>query len=186
MHFKEGWYSNRRDYNKNQRSPLKRFHSEQMFRVRRILIKLYYRLHSDDYWEIMQCIPKYRQERVKMNLFADMSSERYKHILNSFDLYQTIDVNKDIYRIFRKIQLILRSYLSLRAPMHLQSWCGAIALFIFLMSTQIPAIHRAVTAFSMCLSSRLQQDSPQLFCLSRVFLSSLFCISQLHSLWLQK
>lgn len=129
---------------------------------------------------------KIQARKVKINLFSDMNSERYKYIFNSFDLYQMIDVNKVIYRIFRKIQLILRSYLSLRAPMHLQSWCGAIALFIFLMSTQIPAIHRAVTAFSMCLSSGLQQDSPQLFCLSRVFLSSLFCISQLHSLWLQK
>lgn len=142
------------------------------------------------FWRLLentQRIQKCERERVKMNLFSDRNSERRrKYVFHSFDLYQRIDAAKAKYRIFRKIRLILRSYLSLSVRLHLQNWCGAIALFIFLMSTQIPAIRRAVTAFSMCLSSGLQQDSPQLFCLSCVFLSSLFCISQIHSLWLQK
>lgn len=124
----------------------------------------------------------------KLIFFLPMNSERCKYIFNTFDLYQMIDVDKGKYRIFRKPQIILRSYLFffLSVAVHLQNWCGVITLFIFLTSTQIPAIRRAVTAFSMCLSSRLQQDSPQLFCLSCVFLSSLFCISQIHSLLLQK
>lgn len=123
----------------------------------------------------------------KLIFFLPMNSERCKYIFNTFDLYQMIDVDKGKYRIFRKPQIILRSYLFfLSVAVHLQNWCGVITLFIFLTSTQIPAIRRAVTAFSMCLSSRLQQDSPQLFCLSCVFLSSLFCVSQIHSLLLQK
>lgn len=40
---------------------------------------------------------KIQSKKVKMNLFSDMNSERYKYIFNSFDLYQMIDVNKVIY-----------------------------------------------------------------------------------------
>lgn len=34
------------------------------------------------------------KKRLKMNLFSDMNSERCKYVFNSFDLYQTIDVDK--------------------------------------------------------------------------------------------
>lgn len=47
----------------------------------------------------------------KLIFFLPMNSERCKYIFNTSDLYQMIDVDKGKYRIFRKPQIILRSYL---------------------------------------------------------------------------